>query len=199
MAQGQLTEIVSLQDHVVEFDKAQRLFPLEPQLDRIERQHAVDREMRPHGAQQIDVAQLAEPLVIIDHDRVGRAIAEGQEPLEDGADRGDVGRDALGREHLAAFVLARGIADLGGPSAHHHDRLVPGLLQAAQHHDLHQAADVERWRRRVEADIARDDLGRGQLVEPGGIGELVDVATFVEQAEQRGGVGHVGSRSGGRA
>ena len=44
---------------------------------------------------------------------------------------------------LPAFVLAGGIADLGRPAAHQHDRLVPGLLQAAQHHDLHQAADVE--------------------------------------------------------
>ena len=61
-------------------------------------------------------------------------------------------------EQLAAFVLADGIADLGRPAAHQHDRLVPGLLQPPQHHDLDQAADMERRRGRVEADIARDDL-----------------------------------------
>ena len=68
-------------------------------------------------------------------------------------------------EQLAALVLARGIADLGRPAAHQHDRLVPGLLQAAQQHDLHQVADVERGRGRVEADIAGHDLPLRQGVE----------------------------------
>ena len=58
-------------------------------------------------------------------------------------------------EQLAALVLARRIADLGRAAAHQHDRLVPGLLQPAQHHDLDQAADVEARRGRVEADIGR--------------------------------------------
>ena len=62
------------------------------------------------------------------------------------------------REQLAALVLAGRIADLGGAAAHQHDRLVPGLLEPAQHHDLDEAADMERRRGRVEADIAGHDL-----------------------------------------
>ena len=83
---------------------------------------------------------------------------------------------ALGGEQLAALVLARGIADLGGAAAHQHDRLVPGLLQPAQHHDLDQAADMERRRGRVEADIAGHDLLLRERVQPLGVGDLVDIA-----------------------
>jgi len=40
-----LHEIVGLQNHVVEFEKRQRLLALEPQLHRVERQHLVDGEV----------------------------------------------------------------------------------------------------------------------------------------------------------
>ena len=39
---GKMAEIVSLQDHVVEFEEGHRLLALKPKLDRIERQHPVD-------------------------------------------------------------------------------------------------------------------------------------------------------------
>ena len=69
-------------------------------------------------------------------------------------------------EQLAALVAAGRIADLGGAAAHQHDRLVAGLLEAAQQHDLDQAADVQRWRGGVEADIAGHHWSRRQRVEP---------------------------------
>ena len=61
-----------------------------------------------------------------------------------------------------------------------------GLLETAEQHDLDQAADVERRRRRVEADIAGHDLARGEGVETFGVGHLVDVAALVEQAQEFG-------------
>ena len=81
------------------------------------------------------------------------------------------------------------VADLGRPAAHQHDRLVSGLLQPAQHHDLDQAADVKARRGRVEADVGGDDLLRRQRIERRGVGHLVDVAALVEQLEQGGTVG----------
>ncbi len=143
MVARQLQEIIGLQDHVVEFKEGQRLFTVQPQLHRIERQHAVDGEMPPDIAQQLDIAELAQPVVIVDHDRVGRAVTERQEAFEHPADRSDVGVDAVIVEQLAAFILARRIADLGGAAAHDDDGLVPGLLQAAQQHDQHEVADME--------------------------------------------------------
>src|SRR5688572_25212264 len=48
---------------------------------------------------------------------------------------------------------------------------------------------MEAWRGRVEADIAGHHLARGEGVEPGRVGRLVDIAALVEQAEQGRSVG----------
>ena len=57
VAPVQLDEIVGLQDHVVEFEERQLLLAVEPQLHRIEGQHAVDGEMPADVAQEIDVVE----------------------------------------------------------------------------------------------------------------------------------------------
>jgi len=181
-AARQFQEIIGLEDHVVEFEEGERLLAVQPQLHRIEGQHPVDREMRPDLAQEGDIVERVEPVGIVGHDRVGRAVAEVEKPLEHAADRGDVGGDVLVGEQLAALVAAGRIADLGGAAAHQHDRPVPRLLEPTQHHDLHQGADMERRRGRVEADIAGHDLLRSERVERGGIGHLMDIAARGEQA-----------------
>src|SRR3546814_14605892 len=88
------------------FEEGHRLFAFEPQLDRIEGHHAVDREMRADFLKQLDIAELAEPVLIVDHHRIGRAVAEAEELLKDAEDRRDVRRDRRIRQHLAAFVAA---------------------------------------------------------------------------------------------
>jgi hypothetical protein len=45
VAPVELDEIVGLQDHVVEFQERKLLLAVEPLLDRIEGEHAVDREV----------------------------------------------------------------------------------------------------------------------------------------------------------
>ena len=55
---AQLAEIVGLEDHVIEFEEGQRLLAVEAKLDRIEGHHAVDGEMRPDRAQQVEIGQL---------------------------------------------------------------------------------------------------------------------------------------------
>ena len=67
---------------------------------------------------------------------------------------------------------------------------MPRLLQAAEHHDLDKAADVQAGRGRVEPDIAGDDLRLRQRIETGCIGHLVDITAGIEQAEQVGIIGH---------
>jgi hypothetical protein len=71
-----------------------------------------------------------------------------------------------GRQQRALVGAEGRIAHLGRAAAHQRDRLVPGLLQPAQHHDLDQAAHMQRLRRRVEADIGRHDARDQRLVEP---------------------------------
>ena len=157
-AAGQLEEVVGLEDHVVELEEGQRLLAVEAQLDAVEGQHAVDGEVAADLAQERYVLRARQPFVIVEHDGVGGPVAEDQEALEHPADAGDVGLDSSWLSSWRALVLAAGVADLGRPAAHQHDRLVPGLLQPAQHHDLDERADVQRRRRGVEADVGRDDL-----------------------------------------
>ncbi len=45
---------------------------------------------------------------------------------------------------------------------------------------------MQRRSGRIEADIAGDDLLRGQCVEPFRVGRLVDIAAVVEQAQEVG-------------
>ncbi len=140
--------------------------------------------MPPNITQERHIFELAEPVVIVDQDRVGRAVAEGQEALEDPANAGDVRGDLLVGQKPSALVLACRIPDLGRPAAHEHDRPVPRLLEAAKKHDLDERADVQARRGRVEPDIAGDDFLIGQRIEADRIGDLVDIAAFVEQLEQ---------------
>ncbi len=61
---------------------------------------------------------------------------------------------------------------------------MPGLLQPVQHHDLHQAADMETVRRGVESGISSDRaLGR-VLIQRRGVGQLVNESSCGEDIEQ---------------
>jgi len=113
-----------------------------------------------------------------------QSVAERQVLREDRLDAGHVLVDLFVGQQLARFVLAGGIADLGRPAAHQHDRLVPGLLQPAQQHDLHETAHMQAVGRAIEADIGRDRPGQAFGVERRGVGHLVDEAALLERAEE---------------
>ena len=55
-------------------------------------------------------------------------------------------------------------------AAHQRDRLVAGLLQPVQHHDLYERADMQRRRGAVEADIGGDLARRAPSRRARGIG-----------------------------
>ena len=98
--------------------------------------------------------------------------------MEHARNADDIFGNGVGRQQLAAFILATRIADLGGAAADQRDWPVAGLLQAAQQHDRGQIADVERWRGGIITIIRSHDRFVGQFVEPVGIGQLVDMAAF---------------------
>ena len=157
VAAVELDEVVGLQHHVVELDEGERLLALEPQLHRIVGEHAVDAEMASVVAQEIDVVELVEPIGIVDHERVARRSSPKLTNLPNTDSMPAIlAAISASVEQLARLVLAGRIADLGGAAADQHDRLVPGLLQLAQHHDPEQIADMQARRGAVEADIAGD-------------------------------------------
>ena len=200
VAPVELGEIVALHDHVVEFQEAQRLLAVEPQLHRIEAQHAIDREVPADVAQEFDVLQLKQPVGIVDHEgRIGAPVV--QDVAEDALDAGDVGVDLLGRQQLALVVAEGWVAHHRGAAAHEADRLVARLLEPVEHGDGDEVADVDRRRRGVVADIAADRPFEGEGVEPFRVGDLVDESALVEDAQEIGLVAaHVGqARSGGAA
>ena len=185
-AARQLQKIIGLQDHVIEFEEGERLLPIQPHLHRIEAQHPVDREMLADIAQERDIFEAVQPLRIVEHDGVGRPVPEGQEAGEHALDAGDILRDQIGGEQLARFILKARVADLAGAAAHQDDGLVSRALQLAQHHDRHQMPDMQRRRGRIETDIARHNLLRGERIQPFRVGQLVDITPLVEQAQQIG-------------
>jgi hypothetical protein len=70
-------------------------------------QHAVDREIAADVAQELDVVELQQPVGIVDHDRVGRAVAVAQDAAVDLLDALDVRGDLFDRQQLALFVAER--------------------------------------------------------------------------------------------
>ena len=141
-------------------------------------------------AQEIDVAQLAQPLVVVDQQGIARAVAELQKRFERAAHAGDVGGKRGVVEQLAAFVLARRVADLGGAAADQRDRPMAGALHQAQQHDADEVADMQAVGGAVEADVGGDALARGQGVEPFEVGGLVEEAALHQLADELGAMRH---------
>ncbi len=201
-APGQLDEIVGLQDRVVEFEKRHRLVAVEPQLDAVLGQHAVDRKMPADVAQQRDVAQFVEPIGVVDHDRgagdrsTGTVIARGAEIEEIGEDPADprhVAGNLLVAQQLAGLIAPGWVADPRGAAAHQDDRLMAGPLKEAQQHDRHQMADMQTVGGTVVADIGGDRAGGEARVERLQIGALVDEAALGGGGEKGGtGIHHDG-------
>ena len=61
--------------------------------------------------------------------------------------------ELLVREQIAFLALAAGIADHAGRAADDGDRRVAGLLEAPQHQQRQQMADVQAVGRGIEAGV----------------------------------------------
>ena len=151
--------------------------------------------MPPDVAQKVDVVELGEPIGVVGHDGVVLAVAEADEMREGLADAGLVGLDLFNRQKLAALVLARRIADHRRAAAHQRDRLAARLLEPVQHHDLHERADVQRGRRAIKADVARERPRTRLVVQPLKIGALMNETALLHHAQEVGSgserVGHM--------
>ena len=166
MALVDLREIIGLQAHVVEFDEGELVLALQPQLDAVHRQHAVDREMPADVAQELDIIEVRQPVGVVEQQRVASAFAKAQEFLENRLDRGLVGVDLLNGQQLAALVLAGRIANARGAAADERQGLAAGALQPGEQHDRQKRADMQRGRRAIKADIGRKAALARFRVEP---------------------------------
>ena len=64
--------------------------------------------------------------------------------------------------------------------------LLPGLLEPAQRHDLHQVADMETWSRAIEADIGGDAALLDERIEAFEVRALMQLAARRDEAEKFG-------------
>ena len=120
----QFHKIIALQDHVVELDEGEFLLALKPELDRIHRQHPVDREVATNIAQHVDIVELGQPVGIIDHHRIACARAIAQKLRKNALDTVLVCIDLLDCQEFAGFILAGRVPDTCCAAAHQGDRLV---------------------------------------------------------------------------
>ena len=156
---------------------------LQPGLHRFPVQHPVDREVLADVTQELEHRHRPGPVQVAHDQRAGLARVEVEEPGHLAADPLDpLGHDLTRVEHPLGRLAAR-VADQPGRPADQPDRAVPGELQAAQRHQLHQVPDVQPGRGRVEPAVDRDPAGLqrlAQLVDIGRDGEQAPPAEFVD-------------------
>ena len=103
---------------------------------------------------------------------------EVDEALELRLDALGVVRDRLGGLELALAGLARGVADEAGRAADEGDHLVPGHLEALEHHDGYEVSRLEAPRGRVEPAI--DGHRLFERLFDLRVGEGLDKAAFLQ-------------------
>ena len=99
----------------------------------------------------------------------------------------DVGGQRLVVEQVALLGAAARVADHAGGAAGEGDRPVPGVLEAAQHEQADQVADVQAVGGRIAAVVQRDRTLGEPSGQCGAVGALLHEAAGLEVGDQVGG------------
>ena len=184
IAAAQFHKVVSLQNGIVEFQKTHRLFAIKPQFHAIHGEHTVDRKMHAVIAQKRNIFELIEPFRVIDHDGIARAIAEFKVFFKNLTNAVFILLNIMIRKQRPLGVFARWIADFCGAAAHQDDRLMARLLQDAEHHDLHERADMQTIGGAVKANVSRKASFPSGGIQAFKIGRLMHIAAFGDDAKE---------------
>jgi len=122
-------------------------------------QHAVDRKVPADLPQKVDVAQIAQPIRVVEHQ--GTTAAQVDEAPDLRLQRREVGRDLLLAQQLAHLAASGRVANHARASADQEDRAVSLPLQVGERHDRAQVPDVQARRRGVVSHVAGQRLGHG--------------------------------------
>ena len=148
----ELEEIVRLEQHVGELGVGDAR--IHPRAHRLLLQHVIDGEMLSDVAQEIHEMQRVQPHRVVAHARRVRPL-EREESLELAADPVRVRGDLLRREQLSFCRFAARITDHPRPAPDERDRTMTEALQVHEHHDRHEASDMQAVPRRIESDVGR--------------------------------------------
>ena len=116
-------------------------------------------------AQEIEDADRAHPVGIVEQERGIRLALEIEQPAQLALDARDVGLEAFRREEIALGRLAARVADHAGRAARDGDGPMARQLEPAQNEQADQVAEVEAVGGRIEADV-KGDRGRAGREQP---------------------------------
>ena len=116
------------------FESASHRFPVD---------HLVDGEVFAYVAQYIDKPEIAEPVVVIDH-QSGVIVGHIDDPAQLILEALEIRNDGIFVEQLALIVAPRRIADATGAAAGDRDGPMSRPLQPCHRHHADEVADVER-------------------------------------------------------
>ena len=176
VAAVQLEEVVGLHRHVIELEEREALLPA--RLVGIGREHAVDRKAGADLTQVVDVVQLAQPVRIVDHERL--AIGKINEASNLLFKAVAIVLDLLVRQHPAHVTAPGWIADRARAAADEGNGAMARPLQMRHGHEGDEVTGMQAVRRRVKTDVERDFLLVQELAQLLLIRALRDVAALFQ-------------------
>ena len=121
--------------------------------------------MSPDVTQERQVVQIIQPLRIVQHQSVRISLTIGQvlrknllHPIDIGVNRRLIQQRPLIRPE-------RRIANLGGATTHQSDRLAATFLEPAQHHDVHQMTNMQRFSCRIISNIGGHNPAAQRIIQ----------------------------------
>ena len=120
-------------------------------LDRLPSQHGVDGDVLADIAQEVEESDVAGPVTVVDQHHV-----VAHHPGDLGLDGGDVGRQGGLVEEIALLGTPAGIADHSRGPTGQSDRYMAGIVEATQHQQSEQIADVEAVSGRIAPEVEGD-------------------------------------------
>ena len=187
----EVVEVVGLEEHVAELGVADAdLAVFHACAHGFFCDHLIDGEVFADVAEEVEEADGAEPVGVVDEAcGVGGGV-EVEESGELGSDGGDVGGDLVFGEELAFLGFAAGVADAAGGTAGDGDGVVACELEAAEGDERDETAGVEAVGGGVEAAVESDwvvgeTLGEaaGAVTGFGAAGVVVDEAAPLKFCE----------------
>lgn len=148
----ELEEIIALQELIVEFNERKASF--QPHLVRFEGEHPVDGEMPAYIAEEVDVVEIGQPVLIVV--RVQGLPVEGHEIVKLREKAAGVGVDLLIADDLSHGRLAGRIAYPRRSAAHQDDGVVSGFVEMPDREIGHHMPDMQRRSCGIAAFIQSD-------------------------------------------
>ena len=147
----QLEEVVGLHEHVGELEEGKSVFGCHACFIAVGSQHFVDGEHGADVAHELDEVQVAQPVAVVDDNRL--ALGKIEEAAHLLFNLRNVVVDGFNGHHLAHIGLSGRVANHRGAAAHQRNRTVSRTLHVRHRHDWDVVTDVQGIGGRVEADV----------------------------------------------